>query len=54
LRALLDEQVPVELAELIVQDDPHHEVQTVTGMGWNGLKNGMLLREMRTAGFYAW
>jgi hypothetical protein len=53
LRALLDEQVPVELADLIIRADPAHEVQTVTGMGWNGLKNGRLLREMRAAGFAA-
>jgi hypothetical protein len=53
LRALLDEQVPVDLADLITQADPAHEVRTVTDMGWNGLKNGALLREMRAAEFDA-
>lgn len=53
MRALLDEQVPVELADLILQADSSHDVQTVTGMGWNGLKNGLLLRETRAAGFAA-
>ena len=53
MRALLDEQVPVDLAELITASDPAHEVDTVTGMGWNGFKNGRLLSEMRAAGFAA-
>jgi hypothetical protein len=53
LRALLDEQVPVDLAELILQADPAHDVQTVTAMGWNGLKKGTLLREMRASAFAA-
>ena len=44
MRVLLDEQVPVGLAALL----PGHDVQTVTGMGWSGIKNGELLR--RTTG----
>ncbi len=44
MRVLLDEQVPAGLAALL----PGHDVRTVTGMGWSGVKNGELLR--RTAG----
>lgn len=51
--ALLDEQVPADLAELIVQAGPHHEVRTVADKGWKGLKNGALLQRMREAGFGA-
>ena len=40
MRVLLDEQVPVGLAALL----PGHDVKTVTGMGWAGVKNGELLR----------
>jgi hypothetical protein len=40
VRVLLDEQVPIDLAPLLVG----HEVQTVAGLGWAGLKNGELLR----------
>ncbi len=39
MRLLLDECVPRRLARLL---DPH-EVQTVQGAGWSGLKNGELL-----------
>jgi hypothetical protein len=50
LRALLDEQVPAELSESISEFSPH-EVSTVGAMGWKGLKNGLLLLQMREAGF---
>ena len=53
MRALLDEQVPVELAALIRQANWSHDVRSVGDMGWKGLKNGILLREMRDAGFGA-
>lgn len=53
MRALLDEQVPVELASLICQSNSSHDVLSVGEMGWKGLKNGALLREMRDAGFGA-
>jgi hypothetical protein len=53
LRALLDEQVPVELAEAIVQADPRHEVRTVADEGWKGVRNGVLLQRMQEAGFGA-
>jgi len=40
VRVLLDENLPVGLlAEL-----SDHSVETVTGMGWSGIKNGELLR----------
>ena len=40
MRVLLDENVPVDLATLL----RGHEVQTVSGLGWQGLKNGELLQ----------
>ena len=39
MRVLLDENLPVELATLL----PGHEVQTVSGLRWQGLQNGELL-----------
>jgi hypothetical protein len=43
MRLLLDEQLPIDLcAEL-----PGHEVDTVVGRSWAGLKNGELLHRMR-------
>jgi hypothetical protein len=51
LRALLDEQVPVELAALVRQANWSHDVLPASDMGRNGVKNGVLLREMREAGF---
>jgi hypothetical protein len=53
VRALLDEQVPTDLASLITDAGPHHEVSTVGGEGWKGLKNGALLQRMRESGFEA-
>lgn len=44
MRVLLDENIPVELAGLLTD----HQVQTVSGLGWQGLKNGELIQ--RAAG----
>ncbi len=40
MRVLLDECLPRKLK----RDLPGHDVQTVTEMGWSGIKNGPLLR----------
>ena len=40
MRILLDENLPVELAVELTG----HEVTTVTGLGWQGIKNSELLR----------
>ncbi|MBI2527541.1 MAG: DUF5615 family PIN-like protein [Candidatus Rokubacteria bacterium] len=45
MRVLLDEQLPLALA----QELHNHDVQTVVGRGWAGIKNGELLRLMRGA-----
>jgi hypothetical protein len=39
LKALLDEDVPQRL----VRSLPRHEIHTVAGMHWGGIKNGALL-----------
>ena len=49
MRVLLDEQLPRQLAPLLVG----HEVSTVQRMGWAGLTNGELLRRAEAAGFDA-
>lgn len=49
MRVLLDEQLPRQLATLLVG----HEVRTVHQQGWDGLKNGELLRRAEDAGFEA-
>lgn len=41
MRVLLDENLPHALAPLLVG----HDVLTVQGAGWAGLKNGVLLRQ---------
>lgn len=41
MRILLDESLPRRLAREL----PGHEVHTVQGRGWAGLKNGVLLRQ---------
>jgi hypothetical protein len=46
VRVLLDENIPVDLARRL---DPH-QVDTVAGLGWQGTKNGELLR--RATGSY--
>ena len=40
MRVLLDENLPVDLASELVG----HEVTTVSGLGWQGIKNGELLQ----------
>lgn len=40
MRILLDESLPSELA----LEFPGHDVRTVQGAGWSGMKNGDLLR----------
>ena len=44
MRVLLDENLPHDLAQALAE----HEVVTVQGLGWSGLKNRELLR--RAAG----
>lgn len=46
MRILLDECLPARLR----RDLPGHEVQTVPGMGWAGIKNGKLLRLIADSG----
>jgi predicted nuclease of predicted toxin-antitoxin system len=46
MRVLLDENLPLDLT----RDFRQHEVQTVAGLGWKGVKNGELLR--RIAGHF--
>jgi hypothetical protein len=49
---LLDEQVPIEFAEVLNKAAvQRHVVRTVAEMAWRGRKNGDLLRSMRDAGF---
>lgn len=40
MRILLDESLPRQLG----RDLPLHDVSTVTGLGWAGMKNGELLQ----------
>ncbi|MBQ10039.1 MAG: hypothetical protein CMJ45_00615 [Planctomyces sp.] len=40
MRVLLDENLPISLAAELVG----HQVTTVSGQGWQGIKNGELLR----------
>lgn len=40
MRILLDENFPADFAKLLVG----HEISTVHGLGWSGIKNGELLR----------
>lgn len=47
MRVLLDEDLPRELRRELVG----HQVSTVRDMGWNGLKNGVLLRLASASGF---
>jgi len=49
MRLLLDENLPKRLK----LDLHEHEAFTARDMGWNGLKNGKLLKEMLNAGFHA-
>ncbi|MGZ8938574.1 MAG: hypothetical protein ACXW32_05115 [Limisphaerales bacterium] len=47
MRILLDECVPEQVRKAFTNDS----VATVKEMGWRGLKNGKLLREIERAGF---
>ena len=49
MKLLLDENLPKQLR----QDFPEHEVFTVRDKGWNGIKNGELLKLMVADGFDA-
>ncbi len=49
MKLLLDENLPHDLRHQI----PNHDVFTVTYMGWNGTKNGDLLRLAAAEGFDA-
>jgi hypothetical protein len=40
VRILLDENFPVDFAKLLIG----HQILTVHGLGWSGIKNGELLR----------
>lgn len=42
MRVLLDENLPVELAGSL----SGHQVETVAGLGWQGIQNGELLARM--------
>jgi predicted nuclease of predicted toxin-antitoxin system len=46
MRILLDENLPLDLA----RDLLGHDVQTVVGLGWEGAKNGELLRRAASNG----
>ena len=47
MKVLLDEDVPAKLAPFL----PQHEVHTVVGMRWGGVKNGALLKLIALEGF---
>ncbi|MBA2557562.1 MAG: DUF5615 family PIN-like protein [Chloroflexi bacterium] len=49
MRVLLDENVPIELADEL----PGHEVVHVNDLGWKGISNGELLRRADEAHFDA-
>lgn len=45
MRVLLDENLPLEFAAEILG----HDVATVRGLGWDGQKNGALMKQAATA-----
>lgn len=47
MRILIDESLPIDLAAEL----PGHDVSTVRGRRWRGLRNGVLLRAAVDAGF---
>ena len=49
MKLLLDENLPKRLK----QDFSEHEIYTVRDLGWNGIKNGELMRLMLEHNFYA-
>jgi predicted nuclease of predicted toxin-antitoxin system len=48
MKLLLDENLPKRLK----QDFPEHEVRTVRELGWQGKKNGELIKLMNENGFH--
>ena len=50
MRLLLDENLPIKLKRLIERE---HDVLTVNDMGWNGTKNGKLLKLLEEFDFDA-
>jgi predicted nuclease of predicted toxin-antitoxin system len=48
LKVFFDEDVPRKLARFL----PHHEIHTVVGMKWGGVKNGALLALIEREGFH--
>lgn len=50
MKLLLDENLPVKLKDFF---SDIHEVETVQGRGWNGVKNGKLFQLLTSAGFDA-
>ncbi|MGZ8538825.1 MAG: DUF5615 family PIN-like protein [Flavisolibacter sp.] len=49
MKLLLDENLPKSLK----QDFPDHDIHTVRDLGWNGIKNGELLKLMQENKFHA-
>lgn len=49
MKVLLDENIDVRLKKAFARSE--HEVCTVRDMGWNGIKNGELLRKMSEVSF---
>jgi len=49
LKVFFDEDVPRKLTRFL----PQHEVHTVVGMKWGGIKNGALLALIERPGFQA-
>jgi hypothetical protein len=49
MKLLLDENRPKRLKE----DFTEHDIYSVRDMGWNGIKNGELLKLMLSNGFHA-
>jgi hypothetical protein len=47
LKVLFDEDVPGKLARSL----PRHDIHTVVGMQWGGIKNGVLLTLIEGQGF---
>jgi len=52
MRVLLDENVDVRFKQLFPADT--HKVYTVRDMGWNGVKNGALLKLLEEHQFDCW
>ena len=50
MKILLDETIPVQLAKLFPES---FEVSSVSGLGWNALKNGELLERATQQRFEA-